>query len=71
MVDHVKLEIAIQLVAEKIADLYRIIEDTNDPSMKLAYEKQLEVAFDEKERVARGEIEAIEKIIRERSGING
>lgn len=66
MVDHVKLEIAIQLVAEKIANIYKKIDNTNDETLKSQYNDELEIAYDEKERVARGELETINKILNER-----
>ncbi len=71
MVENVKLEIAIQLVAEKIADLYYKIENSSSLSERQALEENLALAFDEKEKVALGDHVVIEKIISERSGKNG
>ena len=66
MVNNVKLEIAIQIAAENIAEIYKKIEENKDPAMNDTYERELVVAFDDKERVARGEIQIIEKILNER-----
>lgn len=66
MVGHVKLEIAIQIVAEKIADIYQKIENTMDYNQMANLQVELKNAFDERDRVARGEIVAIEKILKER-----
>lgn len=66
MVGHVKLEIAIQIVAEKIADIYQKIENTMDYNQIANLQVELKNAFDERDRVARGEIVAIEKILKER-----
>lgn len=68
MVDHVKLEIAIQLVAEKIAEIYKKIDSANDEKLIAEYNSELENAYDEKEKVARGELDTINKILSERSG---
>ena len=66
MVDNVKLEIAIQICAENIGDLYKKIEENTDPSLNEYYQRELANAFDEKERVAMGEIQVIEKILNAR-----
>lgn len=71
MVDNVKLEIAIQIAAENIAEIYKKIEENTNPAMQETYERELAVAFDEKERVARGEIQIVEKILNERRLKNG
>lgn len=66
MVDNVKLEIAIQICAENIGELYKKLEENTDPALNDLYEKKLAIAFDEKDRVAMGEIQIIEKILKER-----
>ena len=71
MVNHVKLEIAIQIAAENIGEIYKKIENNTDPAMQQTYERELAIAFDEKERVARGEIQVIEKLLNERRNNNG
>lgn len=66
MVNHVKLEIAIQLIAEKIADIYEKKKQANSPEELQIVEKKLEEAYDEKEHIAHGELKFINKIIKER-----
>ena len=70
MIDHVKLEIAIQLVAEKIADLNRLIANTNDQSLLSKYKINLKIEFEERDRVAHGEIRVVERILKERNDKN-
>lgn len=67
MIDHVKLEIAIQLVAEKISNLNKLISSTKDESLLSQYKKDLKLAFDERDRVAHGEIRVVERILKERN----
>ena len=71
MVDNVKLEIAVQIAAENLAEIYKKIENSTDPAVQEALERELEIAIDEKERVAQGEIKVIEKILNERRNRNG
>ena len=66
MVDNVKLEIAVQIAAENLAEIYKKIEENTDPAMQEVLSKELAIAFDEKERCAQGEIKIIEKILNER-----
>jgi len=66
MVEHVKLEIAIQICAEKINDIYDKIDATTDPNLRAYYEQELMIAFDEKDRVFNGEVAVINKILNER-----
>ena len=66
MVEHVKLEIAIQICAEKINDIYSKIDETNDEGLRSFYEQELVLAFHEKDRIFNGEIAAINKILNER-----
>ena len=68
MVDNVKLEIAIQLVAEKIAGIYEEIDKTKDKTVLERLNAKLDLAFVEKEKVAHGDLEIINKIISERRG---
>ena len=70
MIDHVKLEIAIQLVAEKISNLNKLIANTKDDSLLSQYKNELQLAFDERDRVAHGEIRVDEKILKERNNEN-
>lgn len=70
MVEHVKLEIAIQICAEKINDIYAKIDATDDVLLKKQYEEELKVAYDENKRVFNGEISVINKILKERGGRN-
>ena len=66
MVGHVKLEIAVQIVAEKIADIYKKIENAKDETELNNYQNELAIALNERDRVSAGEIEFIEKILSER-----
>ena len=68
MVEHVKLEIAIQICAEKINDIYDKIDAANDDYSRRVYEQELILAFDEKDRVFNGEVAVINKILKERGG---
>ena len=67
MVNHVKLEIAIQIVAEKISDIYQKIEQTQNSAELEKYKRELIVAYDERDKVAVGDFETIEKVLKERS----
>ncbi len=71
MVENVKLEIAIQIAAENIAEIYKKIEENKNPMLQEQLEHELAVAFDEKDRVAQGEIKIVEKILNERRNRNG
>ena len=66
MVGHVKLEIAVQIVAEKIDDVYRKIELANSEAELEKLQVELARVFDERDRVSAGEIEVIERILSER-----
>lgn len=63
MVGHVKLEIAIQMVAEKMANILYKISNTTDEIELAKLKKELEIVIDERDRVAIGEIRTIDKII--------
>lgn len=65
MVNHVKLEIAIQLAAEKIADVQQKSKNAITSEEIAAYQKELDRAFKEKGLIERGNRRAIEKIINE------
>lgn len=65
MVNHVKLEIAIQLAAEKIANIQQKSKNAITVEEIAAYQKELDKAFKEKEQIYRGNRRAIEKIINE------
>ena len=66
MVNHVKLEIAVQIVAEKLAEVYRKIEQAKNEIELEKYQEELAIVFDERDRVSAGEIEVIERILSER-----
>ncbi|MBQ8425388.1 MAG: hypothetical protein IJX17_05150 [Clostridia bacterium] len=68
MVEHVKLEIAIQICAEKINDIFEKIDATDDDYLRRVYEQELILAFDEKNRVFNGEVSVINKVLNERGG---
>lgn len=63
MVSHVKLEIAIQIVAEKIANLYRKIDLASTEEEANFYKSELDNAFYEKELVAVGNMDAINAVL--------
>ena len=60
---HVKLEIAIQIVAEKIANLYRKIDLATSEEEANFYKNELDNAFYEKELVAVGNMEVINSVL--------
>lgn len=66
MVNHVKLEIAIQICAENIADIQNELNSTTDENLRYALEKKLAQAFDEKQKVASGDLVVINKLLTER-----
>lgn len=66
MVSHVKLEIAIQLVAEKIAAILTAIEGETTEEGRLSWQAALDEAFFEKEQVAIGNIYYVNKILSEK-----
>lgn len=66
MVNHVKLEIAIQIVAEKIANLYRKIDLSTTEEEANYYRNELDNAFYEKELVAVGDMAVINSVLSER-----
>ena len=63
MVSHVKLEIAIQIVAEKIANLYRKIDLATSEEEANYYKNELDNAFYEKELVAVGNMDTINAVL--------
>ena len=63
MVSHVKLEIAIQIVAEKIANLYRKIDLATSEEEANYYKNELDNAFYEKELVSVGNMDAINAVL--------
>ena len=66
MVNHVKLEIAIQICAENIADIQNELNSTTDENLRYTLEKKLAQAFDEKQKVASGDLDVINKLLTER-----
>ena len=66
MVEHVKLNIAIEICAEKINNIYTLLESTNDELLKKSYEQELVLALEEKELALNGNAEVINKILNER-----
>ena len=66
MVNHVKLEIAIQICAENIADIQNELSSTTDENLRYTLEKKLAQAFDEKQKVASGDLVVINKLLTER-----
>lgn len=71
MVNHVKLEIAIQLAAEKIANIFQKAKKAKTAEEAAEYLSELEEAFNEKELIERGNMKAIEKILKENQKENG
>lgn len=68
MDNHVKLEVAIQIAAERIANLYNAIDKAETSEMQEFYTAKLQEAFVDKDLVAVGHIPTIEKILQERRG---
>lgn len=66
MVNHVKLEIAIQICAENIADIQNELNSTTDENLRYTLEKKLAQAFDEKQKVSSGDLVVINKLLTER-----
>lgn len=63
MVNHVKLEIAIQIAVERIADIYNKIDSAKTPEELELYNQELEQAFLEKELVETGNTQMINKVL--------
>lgn len=68
MVNHVKLEIAIQICAENIADIQNELSNAKDENLKHELEKRLTLAFEEKRKVSGGDLDVINKLLSERGG---
>ena len=69
MKNHVKLEIAIQIIAERIAKFYDLRNKTNDQSTINEINKQLEGLYEQKEKVALGDLKVINEILNVEDGI--
>lgn len=63
MVNHVKLEIAIQIVADKIANIYRKINSAKSQEELENLSVELDNAFYEKTLVETGNMSAINSIL--------
>lgn len=63
MVEHVKLEIAVQKMAENIAELYQKIENCKNKNEIKYLELQLEEALKDKDLVAKGDKKTINRIL--------
>lgn len=68
MKNHVKLEIAIQIIAEKIANLYALRNKTRSQAKINDINQQLVVAYEQKERVALGDLQLINEILNVEDG---
>jgi hypothetical protein len=68
MKNHVKLEIAIQIVAEKIASLYALRNKARSQAKINAINQQLVEAYELKERVAFGDLRLIDEILNVEDG---
>ncbi len=71
MVNHVKLEIAIQIVAEKISDLYRLRDEASTEEEINEYNNKLALAFEERDKVALGDLTVIDRILNKEGENNG
>lgn len=68
MVNHVKLEIAIQIVADKIASIYKQIKSAKSQEELENLSVELDNAFYEKKLVERGNMSAINSILSSKKG---
>lgn len=68
MQEHVKLEIAVQLIAEKIAKLYDELDAAKTYGETMRIKAKIEEAYVEKEEISQGNMSAINKIIAEKQG---
>ena len=68
MKNHVKLEIAIQIMAEKIANLYALRKKTKSQSKINEINQQLVMAYEQKERVSLGDLILIDEILKVEDG---
>lgn len=71
MVNHVKLEIAIQIVAEKISDLYKLRDEATTEEEINNYNNKLALAFEARDKVALGDLTVINKILNSGANDNG
>ena len=72
MINHVKLEIAIQIASENIANLYNKKRQAQTEEELLKINQELEQAYYEKERVSLGDAEVVEHILKQSArGKNG
>lgn len=70
MVNHVKLEIAIQLIVEKIARIYNKLDSAKTPEELELYNQELEQAFNQRELIYDGDTATINLILDENKGAN-
>lgn len=63
MVNHVKLEIAIQIAVERIVNIYNKIDSAKTPEELELYNQELEQAFHEKRLVEIGNTQMINKVL--------
>lgn len=68
MANHVKLEVAIQIAAENVANYLLAMRNAENEEAYNYYNFKLQEAYVDKELVAIGHIETIEKLLNERKG---
>lgn len=68
MKNHVKLEIAIQIIAEKIADLYTLRSQAKTQEEVNQINQKLVEAYEKKEGIALGNLELINEILNVEGG---
>ena len=68
MKNHVKLEIAIQKITERIAKLYDLRNKTSDQLILNEIDKQLKVFYDQKDKVLIGDLKVINEILNVEDG---
>lgn len=69
MVSHVKLEIAIQIITEKIADIYNKLDSAKNEYEVELYNQELNEAFNEKELIFKGNMRAIDFVLNTNKGV--
>lgn len=68
MVNHVKLEIAIQIITEKIANIYKKLDLAKTKNELEVYNQELEEALLEKELIFNGNMKAINYVLNSKKG---
>ena len=64
MQDHVRLEVALELISSKVAKLMIKLDKDEDESLK----EELKNAMVEKDKIYKGDLESVDKILKEYRG---